>query len=196
MSDTKTLPVKSRSDFHSWLKKNHDKEKKVALILHKKHTGIPSPSHRELIEEAICFGWIDTTIKRLDEERYTRSFSRRNKNSRWSENTLSYAKDLIKRKLMTPSGLKFYKEGLAKPIQGHDIPKNPPMPPELSLALSKSPIAKTNFNKFPPSTKRMLYRWFLSAKLPETKKKRIKLIVENTKIKKKDILTTQEKVNQ
>jgi len=195
MTEIKTLPVKSHSDFRRWLSKNHDKKTKVTLILHKKHTGIPSPSHRELIEEAICFGWIDTTIKRLDEEKYTRSFSRRNKNSRWSENTLSYAKDLIKRKLMTTSGLKFYKEGLAKPVQGHDIPKNPSIPKELSQALYKSTLAKTNFEKFPPSTKRMLYRWFLGAKLPETKKKRIKLIVENAKIKKKDILTTQEKVN-
>lgn len=196
MPSKKSLTVKSRKDFRSWLSKNHDKETRVELIIYKKHTGIPSPSHKELMEEAICFGWIDTTIKRLDADRYIRTFARRNKNSKWSDNTLSYGKDLIKRKLMTPIGLKFYLEGKSRPTHDAEIPKNPDMPQELKQALSKDPLAKTNFENFPPSTKRMLYRWFLTAKLPETKKKRIKQIIANAKIKKKDILNTQEKVNQ
>ena len=78
------------------------------------------------MEEAICFGWIDTTIKRLDEDTYLRHFSRRNKNSKWSDNTLGYAKQLIKEKKMTPIGLEFYKEGLKKPTHDHGIPKNHP----------------------------------------------------------------------
>ena len=126
-----------RENFRNWLKKNHSKEKKVAVIVHKKHTGKTSPSHKELMEEAICFGWIDTTVNRLDEERYIRHFSRRNKNSKWSDNTQRYAKDLIKRKLMTPIGLKYYKEGLSRPTHDHGIPKNPEMPEDLKTALDK-----------------------------------------------------------
>ena len=104
--------VFKKEDFRKWLAKNHDKESKVSIILHKKHTGKKSPTHRELMDEAICFGWIDTTINRLDEDRYIRNFSKRTKNSKWSYNTISYGKELIKQGRMAPAGLKFYKEGL------------------------------------------------------------------------------------
>lgn len=104
----------NKEEFRTWLIQNHDKENKVELIMHKKHTKKASPSHRELLDEAICFGWVDTTIKRLDEDRFIRTFVRRTKNSRWSENTLKYARKLIREKRMTSSGLSFYKEGLRK----------------------------------------------------------------------------------
>ncbi len=90
---TKTISVFDRNDFRKWLEENHNKETKVGIILHKRHTGKPAPTHRELIEEAICFGWIDTIIKKLDDDRYLRNFSRRNNNSKWSDNTLGYAKN-------------------------------------------------------------------------------------------------------
>jgi uncharacterized protein YdeI (YjbR/CyaY-like superfamily) len=178
--EIKKINIFNRNDFRKWLEKNHNKENKVKVILHKKHTGKHSPSHRELIEEAICFGWIDTTVKRIDEDTFERNFSRRNKNSKWSDNTLSYAKDLIKRKMMTSHGLEFYKQGLLKPTHDHGIPKNPSIPIELKNVLEKNKKAKTNFNKFSNSKKRMIYRWFLSAKLPETRKKRIKLILKRS----------------
>ncbi len=64
MSDEKFIYIFDKEDFRKWLSKNHDKENKIGLILHKKHTGKKSPSHHELMEEAICFGWIDTIIKK------------------------------------------------------------------------------------------------------------------------------------
>lgn len=114
-----TLILK-KEDFRKWLTKNHKKETKVSVILYKKHTGKTAPSHRELIEEAICFGWIDTIIKKLDENRYIRNFSKRNKNSKWSNNTIGYAEELIKQKRMTTVGLSFYKEGKKRPTK--DLP--------------------------------------------------------------------------
>lgn len=195
MNETKSVICFTRNDFRKWLEKNHLKEKKVAVLLHKKHTGKTSPSHRELMEEAICFGWIDTTIKRLDEDKYLRHFARRNKNSKWSDNTLSYAKALKEKGLMSKEGLQFYKEGLSRPTHDHGIPKNPDMPDELKKELEKNKTAKDNFNSFPPSAKRMFYRWFLSAKTEETKNKRINLIVQRAREKRKDILALQEKGN-
>jgi uncharacterized protein YdeI (YjbR/CyaY-like superfamily) len=191
----KKITALTRDDFRRWLVSNHDKEDKVSVIVYKKHTGKSSPSHRELMEEAICFGWIDTTIKKLDENRYIRTFSRRNKNSKWSDNTLGYAKDLIKRGKMTSEGLKFYKEGLKKPTHDFGIPKNPDMPVELKMALDKEKKAKENFDSFSASVKRMIYRWILRAKRDETRIKRIKLTVEKAKIGRNDIFETQEKVN-
>ena len=177
---TKTISAFDRNDFRKWLEENHNKETKVGIILHKRHTGKPAPTHRELIEEAICFGWIDTIIKKLDDDRYLRNFSRRNNNSKWSDNTLGYAKKLIKEGKMTPMGLKFYKLGLKKPTHDEGIPKNSTMPLELKNALSIDKKAKDNFDTFSPSKKKMLYKWILRAKLPETSKKRVNTIIKST----------------
>jgi len=175
--EPKKITVYFRNDFRKWLKKNHKKESKMAVIVHKRHTGKPAPTHRELLEEAICFGWIDTMINRLDEDTFLRNFSKRNQNSRWSDNTLSYAKELIKKGKMTKEGLKFYRLGLQRPTHDHGIPKNPNMPRELAAVLVKNKVAKENFDKFSPSTKRVYYRWLLRAKLPATRQKIVEQIV-------------------
>jgi len=166
-------------DFHNWLKVHHKSEHKVRVILHKKHTGKTSPSHRELIEVAICWGWIDTTIKRIDGDTFVRHFSKRNENSKWSDNTLSYAKYLIKQGRMQEQGMHFYKQGKAKPTHDHGIPKNPDMPIELKKALAKNPAAKKNFEKVAPSMKRTLYRYILRGVQVTTREKRVKQIVAN-----------------
>lgn len=180
MSDIK-IPVFTPNDFRKWLEKNHDKHTKVALIIHKKHTGKISPSHREIMEEAICFGWIDTIVKRIDEDTFIRFFSRRNKNSKWSCNTLRYAKELIKNKRMTSHGLQFYKEGLKKLPHDHGIPKNPLIPVDLKRALDKNKTAKEKFNKLVPSVRKMNLRFILRAKMPETRSKRINDLVMKLK---------------
>ena len=187
----KTITVLSVEDFRKWLTENHDKENKVSLVVYKKHTGKSSPSHRELMEEAICFGWIDTTVKRFDENKYIRNFSKRNKNSKWSDNTQKYAKELIKQKRMTPTGLKFYKEGLKRPTHDFGIPKNPDMPLELEISLNKNKKARKNFDSFPASTKKMIYRWILRGKREETRSKRIRITVENAEVGSKNIFETQ-----
>ena len=92
---------------------------------------------------------------------------------------------------MTPSGLKFYKEGLKKPTHDAGIPKNPDMPVELERALSKNIIAKVNFEKFSPSIKRTFYRWILRGKREETKTKRITLTVEKARLGRKDVFSAQ-----
>jgi uncharacterized protein YdeI (YjbR/CyaY-like superfamily) len=182
-----TITIQKRSNFRKWLQKNHKKEKRVSVILYKKHTHKPSPSHRVLIEEAICFGWIDTTIKRIDEDRFQRNFSKRNKNSKWSDNTLGYAKALLKKGKMAPEGLKYYKLGKKMPTHDVHIPKNPDMPIELNTALSKNKKNKEFFNSFPPSKKKILYRWILSGKLPETRVKRVNEIMKLVRARKKNL---------
>ncbi len=167
----------SKEDFRKWLGKNHNKEKIVELVIHKKHTGKSSPSHRELMDEAICYGWIDTIIKRVDEDKFIRTFQRRSEKSSWSVNTLSYARKLIKEKRMTPHGLKFYHEGRKKKAFDHGIPKNPRIFPELKRELEKDKNVERNFNLLSPSTRRAYLIWILYAKTPETKRKRINRVV-------------------
>lgn len=189
------VEIFNREEFRKWLQVNHKKEQKVAVILHKKHTSKKAPTHRELIEEAICFGWIDTTLKRLDENRYIRNFSKRNEKSRWSNNTIKYASELVKQKKMSSFGLKKYQEGLRRPAYDFGIPKYPSMPEELKKALDKNKKGKENFEKYAPSFKRMLYRQILLGKTKETRLKRVKKIVEFSKLGKKDFFSTSQKVN-
>lgn len=175
------------------VRKNHITESKVSVIIHRKHTSKPSPSHRELMGEAICFGWIDTILKSLDEDRYIRTFSKRNKNSKWSNNTLTYAKELIKQNKMNPQGYMYYLEGLKKPTHDFGIPKHPEMPEELKIALSKNKKARENFDKIIPSQKRVVYRWILFGKREETQTRRITQVVERSKIGEKDLITVSKK---
>ena len=174
----KRVSIFSRDDFRRWLEKNHDKEKIVELLIHKKHTGKTSPSHRELIEEAICFGWIDTIIKRIDEETFIRTFQRRTDKSTWSTNTLSYGKDLIKRGKMTQHGLKFYHVGRKKKPFDHGIPRDPPVPEDLLKGFEKRRKSGKNFEQLPASIKRTYCRWILMAKTPETRKKRVQRVIK------------------
>jgi uncharacterized protein YdeI (YjbR/CyaY-like superfamily) len=169
----KEVCPKNLNDWRKWLERNHLTEEKVLLIKHKKHVGKFFISTQELMHEAICFGWIDTTAKRRDEDTYTITYVRRNKNSKWSKNTLSYGKRLLEEGRMSPFGIKMYQEGLLKKPHDADLPENPEAPVELKKKLSQNKVAKINFEKMAPSMKKMHLRNILRAKLPETKEKRI-----------------------
>lgn len=184
--ETPTITAYDRKDFRKWLEKHYITEKNVVVLLHKRHTGKKAPVHRELLEEAICFGWIDTTLHRIDDDLYTRKFVRRKDTGGWSNNTLSYARQLIRQGKMTPEGLRLYRLGKKRPTHDHGIPRNPEMPPELQQALLKDKKAAVNFSAYPASTKRTLYRWFLYAKLPETRKRRIAQILKAAQANKRD----------
>jgi uncharacterized protein YdeI (YjbR/CyaY-like superfamily) len=171
--EVKKIYFKDRNSWRNWLKDNHIKENKIAVIRYKKHTNTPSPTHQELMHEAICFGWIDTTVKRLDKNRYLINFSKRSKNSRWSDNTLSYAREMIKQGKMSEEGLNYYHQGLKRPSLDSDVSKNPTMPQDLKEALSKNKKAKTNFDNFAQSYKRVYLRWLERAKTKPTREKRI-----------------------
>jgi uncharacterized protein YdeI (YjbR/CyaY-like superfamily) len=162
-------------EWRDWLRKNHKKESKVYLIKYKKHTGKPSLNNKDAMAEAICFGWIDTTIKKLDEERYQQAFVRRNSKSRWSNNTLRYAREQIAKRRMSKFGMKMYLEGKQKPTIDHNLPKNPDTPEDLKKALGKHLSA---FEKYAPSSRRLFIYQVMKAKRPETKEKWITWVVD------------------
>lgn len=170
------ITVYTIEDWREWLKKNHLDARNVGVICHKKHTGKPFITHREAMEEAICFGWIDTTAKRLDEDRFIRYFVRRGKNANWSINTLSYAKALSAAGRMSHQGLMRYEEGMKKKPHDFGLPKKPRMPSILKKELKNKGVLK-EFMKFSPSAKYTWYRWILRAKREETKSKRVNEIV-------------------
>ncbi len=180
-----SIYAKNRTEWRNWLLKNHLKESKVNLIKYRKYTGKPSLSAKEAMEEAICFGWIDTTVRKLDDERYMQSFSKRNKNSKWSVNTLSYGKQLLKEGKMSEAGIDAYKEGLKKKAYDGHVQKNPEPPEDFLKELAKEKKAKENFEKMAPSYRKTYIRRIELAKRLETRNKRIKEIIDRLKDNKK-----------
>ena len=181
----KTFYARNSKEWREWLRKNHKKESSVLLVKYKKHTKKPFVTSKEAMLEAICFGWIDTTINKLDEEKYTQKFCKRTKNSRWSNNTLSYAKDLIKKRKMSKAGLEAYEKGLKKGPFDHNLPKNPKTPEDLRKALEKNKKAKEFFLNLAPSYRRVYIYSIERAKRPETREKRIREVVERSRLNKK-----------
>src|SRR6516225_5280720 len=101
----KTLDVRTRPDWRQWLQEHHDSESEIWLVFHKRHTAEPSLGYDDAVEEALCFGWIDSLIRRLDDDRYARKFTPRKADSAWSTiNQRRYA-DLKARGLLAAPGL-------------------------------------------------------------------------------------------
>lgn len=185
----KKLYVKTGKEWRKWLQKNHDKVKEVWLIFYKKDTGKPSIDYNNSVEEALCFGWIDSLVKKIDEEKYVRKFTPRNNNSVWSELNKQRVKKVIKEGRMTEFGLEKItaakKTGAwNKKIKVPDISEA--IPKEFVAALKKNKAAKESFDNLSPSHQKRYNMWINQAKKKETKEKRIKetiqLLSKNSKL--------------
>ena len=185
----KTIEFKNPSEWQAWLSENHDKENEIWLIFHKKATGIPCIEYKDSLDEALCFGWVDSLIKKIDEEKYARKFTPRKDNSKWSLVNKKRVEELIQDGRMTEHGLK--KVNAAKQSGNWDSPTQKPkfdltMPPEFIEALQNNPQAETTFNNLTSSQQKQYLLWIVTAKRPETRDKRIKesiqLLAEGKKL--------------
>jgi uncharacterized protein YdeI (YjbR/CyaY-like superfamily) len=102
----KTLYVTDRKDWHSWLARNHDKEKEIWLVYYRKSSGKPRIPYNDAVEEALCYGWIDSIMKRVDDDRFAQRFTPRRPKSPVSEMNKERIRRLIRKKRMTAAGLK------------------------------------------------------------------------------------------
>src|SRR4030042_4761773 len=109
-----------REEWRKWLEKNHSSCEEVWLRYYKKPSGKPRIPYTDAVEEALCFGWIDGKIKRINEDNYIQRFTPRRKGSRWSKYNIDRVQKLIREGLMTPAGLKVYQEALVKPQRIYD----------------------------------------------------------------------------
>ena len=178
---TEKLYMTDRDKWRAWLKKNHKTKKEIWLIYYKKHTGKPRIPYDDAVEEALCFGWIDSTVKRLDDEKYAQKFTPRNTRSVWSELNIKRARKMIEENKMTQAGLLKCKDvlkGAAKKPKSKPQKMEIVIPTDLKKALTKNKKAQKNFKNFAPSYKRMYIGWINSAKKKETKEKRITRVVE------------------
>ena len=171
----KTFYAKNRKTWRSWLEKNNDKEKSVWLIIYRKDTAKKSVNYAEAVEEALCFGWIDSKANKRDEESFYQFFTRRNLNSNWSRVNKERVTKLIDDRLMTSRGLETIE--LAKrngTWTALDKIENLELPIDLKKALKQNAEAAKYFDAFPRSVKKGILEWIQNAKKEETREKRIK----------------------
>lgn len=168
------VEVKSRLELRRWLKKNQKLKVGVWLVTYKKNSSQHYLPYDELVDELICFGWIDSLPRSLDEKRSMRLIAPRKPKSSWSKKNKNRVKRLIAEGLMMPSG--FAAVELAKKNGSWsrlDDVETLKLPADLSRALRMTSRAWDNFNAFPPSSKRLILEWINGAKTAPTREKRI-----------------------
>jgi uncharacterized protein YdeI (YjbR/CyaY-like superfamily) len=168
------LYISNRKEWRRWLKENHSIAKEVWLIYYKKHTSKLRIPYDDAVEEALCFGWIDSTVKRIDDEKYCQKFTPRNLKSIWSEHNKKRVTKMIKQGKMTKHGMEKVKAAKKNGewYKTAEAVKEFRMPAELSKLLSANNKASDFFNELSPSNKKLYIGWIASAKKVETRKKR------------------------
>jgi uncharacterized protein YdeI (YjbR/CyaY-like superfamily) len=178
----KAFYAKSEKAWRSWLEKNHLKEKSVWLIIYKKSSTTPSVYYPEAVDQALCFGWVDSKPNKRDDESYFQFFAKRNPKSKWSLVNKNKVARLTKLGLMEKEGLAMV--ALAKQTGTWDALNDVDLilvPSDLQQEFAKNKKAAGYFEAFPRSAKRGILEWILSAKRPETRQKRIEETVRLAK---------------
>jgi uncharacterized protein YdeI (YjbR/CyaY-like superfamily) len=168
-TELKTLQVRDGKEWRSWLGKNRATSPGVWLVYYKDHTGIKSIPYENSVREALCFGWVDSLIKRLDDRRYARKFTPRKPASKWSQSNRKRWRELKAAGLLAPAGL------AAAPTENTyaPLPAVPDLPAYIAQALRRNREAWSFFQELAPSHRRQYVRWIHFAKRQETREKRI-----------------------
>lgn len=175
-----TYQPRSRAQWRKWLEKNHKNKNGIWLIFYKKHTGKNSFVYSEALDEALCFGWIDSILKKIDDERYAQRFTPRKQKSRWSEVNKRKVRDLIKAGRMTRAGMDkiTFDVNDADDTANEKQKKKFNIPPAILSSLRKDDLAWKNFNGLAPSYRRLYILWITDAKKEETFQRRLNEAVE------------------
>jgi len=168
------LDVSDAAGWRSWLKRNHLAKQGVWLVYHRKGSERPSISYEDSLDEALAFGWIDSMIKKIDEERYARKFTPRKPGSVWSKYNLERVRKLTAEGRMTKWGLEAFEKRTGEISLLEQLNAKPTrVPKDLEAALKKNKLAWENFGRFGTSHRKRYLIWISDAKKPETRKRRI-----------------------
>jgi len=191
MNDTERaerVQIESRNEWRAWLVAHHTRTQGVWLVTFKKQHKEKHVSYDDIVEEAMCFGWVDSLGRKLDEDRTMLWFSPRKPGSGWSKPNKERIERMITQGLMTPAGLE--KINAAKADGSWtllDAVEALEIPPDLEAAFGAYSQARVNFEAFPRSAKRAILAWIVQAKKTETRAKRVeeaaRLAEENIRAK-------------
>jgi uncharacterized protein YdeI (YjbR/CyaY-like superfamily) len=168
------IEVVSRAEWRAWLEQNHLRNEGIWLVTYKKHCGEKHVPYEDVVEEALCFGWVDSLGRKLDEERSMLWLAPRRPGSKWSKPNKLRVEKLVTQGLMAPAGLaKVDAAKLDGTWNALDAVEALEVPPDLASALDGYPAARGNFEGFPRSVRRGILEWIVSAKKPETRARRV-----------------------
>jgi uncharacterized protein YdeI (YjbR/CyaY-like superfamily) len=177
--DIKEYYFKSDEEWRLWLHDNHSESNGIYLIFYKVNHDNDSMRWEEAVKVALCYGWIDSTVKSLGNGKRRQYFTPRNEKSVWSALNKKYIKELTKAKLMHESGLIKIKIGKQNGSwTALDDVENGVIPKELKLEFDINPQALGNYQNFAPSYRKSYLYWLNQAKREETRQKRIREIIE------------------
>lgn len=177
MDSAEQYYAKDRETWHRWLDKNHDTHKSIWLVYDKGKN--KKLTYDDIVEVALCYGWVDSRPGKVDDTRTKLYISKRNPRSAWSKSNKLRVKKLLEQKLIQPAGLESIK--IAKANGAWDTLNNSDkliIPEEMKELFELHPQAKVNYDNFSPSSKRIILEWIYAAKQEETKMKRIRQTVE------------------
>ncbi len=177
MEITATVYAPTRRAWRAWLAKHHASGREVWLIYWKKSSGKPSVSYNDAVEEALCFGWIDSTVRRMDDERYAQRFTPRKKGSNWSAPNLARVDRLVAKGLMTPAGAVHIPSARARKayLAQHQrrLTATTVAPRDLAAALRKNAAAAAQWKALAPGYRRLYVRRINEARRPDTRARRV-----------------------
>jgi uncharacterized protein YdeI (YjbR/CyaY-like superfamily) len=165
-----TLDARTREQWRQWLAKHHNSSPGVWVVRYKQHTGVESMGYEDLVCEALCFGWVDSLVKRLDDDRYALKVTPRRATSKWSDPNHKRWQQLKADGLLAPAGL------AAAPTEHRYAarPRVPELPAFIAKAIKTNPAAWQFFQRLAPRQRRDFVVWIYLAKRPETRAKRIR----------------------
>lgn len=168
------------AEFRKWLKANHAKADELLVGFYKKSTGKPSLTWEESVDEALCFGWIDSVRRSIDAESYTNRFTPRRPGSFWSNKNIANVQRLIKEGRMQPPGLKAYEARTAVRSGAYAFEQSQiaALSPALLKRFKANKSAWSFFNAQPPGYRKTIQHWIVSAKRDETQLKRLDRLIE------------------
>lgn len=161
--------------WRDWLQAHHGSEREAWLVYYKKASGKPSIDYESSVEEALCFGWIDSIIRNIDEVSHARKFTPRTNTAKWSETNKRRVRKLVAEGRMTEAGLTKVTFALDPGDDPDPAPARPifQFTPEVEQVFQSNPTAWDFFNQLPPSEQRNVTGWIMSAKKEETRQRRL-----------------------
>lgn len=178
--EIETYCPKSQTDWRHWLEKNHQSRQSVWLVFYTKKSNIPSLSWSEAVDEALCFGWIDSKRKKIDDISFMQFFSKRKPKSNWSKINKEKVQQLIDSKKMTKQG---YESVEIAKQNGYwtilDEIEEVIIPEDLEIAFKKYNGSKDYFLSLSKSTRKIILSWIILVGKQETRQKRINEVVES-----------------
>jgi uncharacterized protein YdeI (YjbR/CyaY-like superfamily) len=179
LDDAPHVHADDRATWRAWLEANHATARGVWLVTWRPRSGRVGLDYEAAVEEALCFGWVDSTGGRVDDERTRLYFAPRKPRSAWAATNKARVERLIAAGRMTPAGLAAIERARANGSWTVlDAVERLEIPGDLAAALEARPPAAANFAAFPPSARKMLLGWAAVARRPETRARRVTAIAE------------------